>query len=60
MEMTAEHKHVSVIRWQLFNWEKISPALLTMTFQGHSKLFQHNIVGTRPGQNYVNVIECGY
>lgn len=44
MEMTTEHKHVSVIRWQLPNWGKTVLALLPMTFQGHGKLFQHNIV----------------
>lgn len=54
--MTTEQKHVLVIRWQLPNWEKISPARLPMTFQGHGKLFQHNIVGKRPAQNYDNAI----
>lgn len=56
MEMTTEQKHVLVIRWQLPNWEKISPALLPMTFQRHGKLFQRNIVIKRPGQSYDKVI----
>lgn len=43
--MTTEQKYVLVIRWQLPNWEKTSRVLLAMTFQGHGKLFQHNIVG---------------
>lgn len=42
--MTTGHKHVSVIRRQLPNWERTALALLPMTFQGHGKLFQHNIV----------------
>lgn len=54
--MTTEQKHVLVIRWQLPNWEKISPALLPMTFHGHGKLLQYNIVGKRPAQNYDNAI----
>ena len=53
--MTAEHKHVSVIRWQLPNWEKTALAVLPMTFQGHGKLFQHHIVRTK-GQSHVSVI----
>ena len=55
--MTTEHKHVSVIRWQLPNWGKTVLALLPMTFQGHGKLFQHNIVQKKKsGQSYVSVI----
>lgn len=54
--MTTEQKHGLVIRWQLPNWEKLSQALVPMTFQGHGKLFQHNIVGERPGQNYASAI----
>lgn len=54
--MTTEQKHVLVIRWQLPNWEKASPALLPMTFQGHNKLLQHSTVGKSPGQSYGNAI----
>lgn len=58
--MTTEQKHVLEIRWQLPNWEKTARGLLPMTFRGHSKLFQHNIVGKRPGQSYVSVTQYGY
>lgn len=56
MEMNTGQKHVLVIRQQLPNREKISPVLLPMTFQRQDKLFQHNMVGKRPGQCYVNAI----
>lgn len=59
-EMTTEQKHVVVIRWQLPNWEKISPALLPVTFQGHGKLFQHIRVGKRPGHCHDNAIRYEY